>query len=58
VQAASGTPAVLVIMGAVSLIGGLTSFFWAPETNGQPLTVTSHRSGQHRFGRRTVNVPA
>ena len=58
VQAASGTPAVLVIMGAVSLIGGLTSFFWAPETNGQPLTVTSHRSGPHRFGRRTVNVPA
>lgn len=58
VQAAFGTSVVLIIMGAVSLIGGLTSFFWAPETNGQPLTVTSHRSGQHRFGRRTVNVPA
>ncbi|HVT70569.1 MAG TPA: MFS transporter [Trebonia sp.] len=57
VQSALGTPAVLIIMGAVSLVGGLTSFFWAPETNGQPLTVTSHRTSDHRFGR-TVNVTA
>ena len=54
VQSALGTPAVLIIMGAVSLIGGVTSFFWAPETNGQPLTATSHRADPHRYRRRPV----
>jgi putative MFS transporter len=57
IQSELGTPAVLIIMGAVSLIGGVTSFFWAPETNGQPLTVTSHRVDPHRYNRRAVNVP-
>jgi MFS transporter, putative metabolite transport protein len=59
IQDELGTPAVLIIMGAVSLIGGVTSFFWAPETNGQPLTVTSHRVDPHKYGRRaTAHVPA
>lgn len=58
VQSALGTPAVLVIMGAVSLAGGVTSLLWAPETNGRPLTATSHRLDPHRYGRRTLNVPA
>ena len=58
VQSAFGTPAVLIIMGAVSLIGGVTSFFWAPETNGRPLTATSHRVDPHRYRRRTADVPA
>jgi putative MFS transporter len=53
-----GTPAVLIIMGAVSLIGGATSYFWAPETNGRPLTASSHRVDPHEYGRRTANVPA
>jgi MFS transporter, putative metabolite transport protein len=57
IQSALGTPAVLIIMGAVSLIGGLTSLFWAPETNGRPLTVTSHRVDPHRYSRRAANVP-
>jgi putative MFS transporter len=58
VQSTLGTPAVLIIMGAVSLIGGVTSYFWAPETNGRPLTVTSNRVDPHKYGRRTANVPA
>jgi putative MFS transporter len=58
IQSGLGTPAVLIIMGAVSLIGGVTSFFWAPETNGQPLTATSHRIDPHRYRHRAVNVPA
>jgi putative MFS transporter len=58
IQDELGTPAVLIIMGAVSLIGGVTSFFWAPETNGRPLTVTSHRVDPHQYRRRTAaNVP-
>jgi putative MFS transporter len=43
VQTAWGTPAVLIIMGMVSLGGGILSWFWAPETNGVALTQTSHR---------------
>ncbi len=58
IQSALGTPAVLIIMGAVSLIGGVTSFLWAPETNGRSLTVTAHRVDPHRYGRRTANAPA
>lgn len=58
VQSALGTSAVLIIMGAVSLIGGVTSFFWAPETNGRPLTVTSHRIDPHQYRRKTAHVPA
>jgi putative MFS transporter len=56
----AGTPTVLIIMGAVSLIGGLTSYFWAPETNGQPLTATSQRADPHRYhGRRpSMDAPA
>jgi putative MFS transporter len=56
VQSAMGTPAVLIIMGAVSLIGGVTSYFWAPETNGRALTVTSHRTDPHDYHRRPVTA--
>jgi MFS transporter, putative metabolite transport protein len=58
INSALGTPAVLIIMGAVSLIGGVTSLFWAPETNGRPLTETSHRVDPHHYGRPTAHVPA
>ncbi|UIJ36387.1 MFS transporter [Allobranchiibius sp. GilTou73] len=43
-----GTPTVLVILGAVSLGGGIISYMWAPETNGQSLTESSHRDLTHR----------
>jgi putative MFS transporter len=52
IQNSVGTPAVLIIMGAVSVIGGVTSYFWAPETNGQPLTESSHRVDPHQYRRR------
>jgi putative MFS transporter len=52
IQDSVGTPAVLIIMGAVSVIGGVTSFFWAPETNGQPLTESSQRTDPHQYRRR------
>jgi putative MFS transporter len=58
VEAGLGTPAVLVIMGVVSIIGGVTSYFWAPETNGMALTATSHRVDPHPYRRKVVNVPA
>jgi putative MFS transporter len=58
IQSVFGTPTVLIIMGAVSLIGGVTSFFWAPETNGRPLTATSSRVDSHRYRRRAADVPA
>jgi putative MFS transporter len=58
IQSELGTPAVLIIMGAVSLIGGVTSFLWAPETNGRPLTATSHRVDPHRYRRKPADVPA
>ena len=58
IQSAAGTPVVLIIMGAVSLIGGVTSYFWAPETNGRPLTATSHRVDPHQYSRRPASVPA
>ncbi len=53
VQAAWGTPAVLIIMGVVSLIGGITSYYWAPETNGKSLTLTSHRTDPHAYRKPT-----
>jgi len=56
VQAAWGTPAVLIIMGVVSLLGGITSYYWAPETNGKPLTTTSHRTDPHIYHKR-ASVP-
>jgi putative MFS transporter len=49
VQTAWGTPAVLIIMGMVSLGGGILSWFWAPETNGLALTQTSHRVDPHHY---------
>lgn len=61
IQSTLGTPAVLIIMGAVSLVGGVTSFLWAPETNGRTLTATSNRVDPHTYGRRrarAVKVPA
>jgi MFS transporter, putative metabolite transport protein len=58
IQSSVGTPVVLIIMGAVSLIGGVTSYLWAPETNGRPLTATSSRTDPHQYGRRAVRVPA
>jgi hypothetical protein len=43
----------------VSVIGGVTSYFWAPETNGQSLTVSSHRVDPHQYRRRpSVGAPA
>ncbi len=39
-----GLSPLMIIMGAVSLVGGLTSFRWAPETNGRELSDTAHRS--------------
>jgi putative MFS transporter len=42
----------MIIMGTVSLIGGITSYSWAPETNGRALTETSHRQDPHQYGRR------
>ncbi|XAS77730.1 MFS transporter [Dermatophilaceae bacterium Sec6.4] len=48
VKDAWGTPAVLIIMGVVSLGGGVISYMWAPETNGQSLTETSHRDAPGR----------
>ncbi len=47
-----GLPATMLMMAAVSLIGGVTSYAWAPETNGKPLTETSHRTDPHSYGRR------
>jgi putative MFS transporter len=58
VQSAWGTSAVLIIMGAVSLLGGALSFFWAPETNGLALTATSHRIDPHTYSRRTAGAAA
>jgi putative MFS transporter len=52
IQTELGTPAVLIIMGVVSLVGGVTSWYWAPETNGRELTVTSHRTDPHTYRRR------
>ncbi|HEY1699577.1 MAG TPA: MFS transporter [Trebonia sp.] len=49
VQTAWGTPAVLIIMGVVSLAGGILSWFWAPETNGIALTQTSHRVDPNQY---------
>jgi putative MFS transporter len=54
VQNGLGTPAVLIGMGVVSLIGGITSWLWAPETNGRPLTATSHRVDPHSYRRPAV----
>lgn len=51
-----GTSVVLIIMGAVSLGGGVISYMWAPETNGQSLTETSHKSMSNR--RSTMPEPA
>jgi putative MFS transporter len=34
----------MTFMGAVSLIGGITSFAWAPETNGQHLSAAGART--------------
>lgn len=52
VQQYWGTSAVLIIMGVVSLAGGILSYFWCPETKGKDLTETSHRVDPHAYGRR------
>lgn len=56
IQTALGTAWVLIIMGIVSLIGGVTSYYWAPETNGKPLTATSQRTDPHTYRRRPSTV--
>ncbi len=38
-----GLPPLMIIMAVVSVIGGLTSLRWAPETNGRELSETAHR---------------
>jgi putative MFS transporter len=58
IQNAYGTSWVLIIMGIVSLIGGVTSYYWAPETNGQPLTATSQRNDPHTYRRRPSTMAA
>jgi putative MFS transporter len=58
VQSALGTPWVLIIMGVVSLIGGVTSYYWAPETNGKPLTATSQLVDPHTYRRRPSTMAA
>ena len=50
IQTTLGTPVVLIIMGVVSLLGGVSSYFWAPETNGLALTTTSHPIDPHTYG--------
>lgn len=52
-----GTSAVLIILGAVSLGGGVISYMWAPETNGQSLTETSHKSMTNRRSTMPAPVP-
>ncbi|HEY4019626.1 MAG TPA: MFS transporter [Pseudonocardiaceae bacterium] len=52
IQNGLGTPWVLIIMGIVSLTGGVTSYYWAPETNGKPLTATSQLIDPHSYRRR------
>ena len=52
VQTAFGTAWVLIIMGIVSVLGGITSYYWAPETNGKSLTATSQRTDPHTYRRR------
>jgi MFS transporter, putative metabolite transport protein len=47
-----GLPALMIIMGTVSLIGAITSYSWAPETNGRALTETSQREDPHSYRRR------
>ncbi len=54
IDKAYGTSTVLVIMGAVSLGGGVISYLWAPETNGQSLTEASHKDLRTRH----TTVPA
>jgi MFS transporter, putative metabolite transport protein len=56
IQSALGTPVVLIIMSVVSFAGAVLSYFWAPETNGLPLTATSHRVDPHQYGRRAANL--
>ena len=52
-----GLAPTMLMMAAVSAIGGFTSFAWAPETNGKALTQTAHRTDPHPY-RRTAAVPA
>lgn len=51
VQAWGGTSTVLIILGVVSLGGGILSFAWCPETKGKDLTETSHRVDPHTYRR-------
>lgn len=44
-----GVSTVLIILGVVSLLGGIMSYAWAPETNGKALTETSHQSDPHVY---------
>lgn len=38
----------MAAMGVVSLVGGVTAYAWAPETNGRLLTDTGHRAQRGR----------
>jgi putative MFS transporter len=53
-----GTSAVLIIMGLVSLAGGVLSYFWCPETKGKELTETSHRVDPHLRSHREASLTA
>lgn len=48
---------VMVFLGVVSLIGGFTSYYWAPETARRTLSETSDRANQ-RAVRPTRSAPA
>lgn len=39
----------MIFLAAVSLIGGVTSLFWAPETRGRTLSDTAHRINSRSF---------
>lgn len=58
VQDALGTSFVLIFMAVVSAVGGVISWYWAPETNGKALTETSHRVDPHPYRRREVSAHA
>lgn len=52
-----GTPVVLIILGIVSVLGGIMCVAWAPETSGLALTETSHRTDPHPY-KSSAKVPA
>jgi putative MFS transporter len=48
----------MIFMAIVSVIGGLTSYSWAPETNGKALSQTAHRTDPHAYRARAPRPAA